>query len=333
MKTKRKRSYALSMILVVLSLNAPMFARATGDFVTISLPKGVSIELPRDWVVLSNKQRVTLDTFVESGLDLSGIDQPDSDLSFAANYYDEGGDIIGKVNVRYYPQIKLSQADAIGMTNQDLQELDAAIKQGMIGGMKALGMPVTSWRGTSKRELNGITAFITDYHRESARDSSDFRVRLARVFAEDKSFTLTASYSESAARILGPITDRIIDSLNLASFPVYKKPASKGSIPDKADSFSVMSYLYGDQWNRVLLFSFLITWGVGLLPPFLIRFVLMRRPISRGWAVGVVALFWVFNVILSIALESQSKTHTAFALVAFASYLILRKGAKKYVDT
>ena len=54
----------------------------------------------------------------------------------------------------------------------------------------------------------------------------------------------------------------------------------------------------------------------------------MRRPLGKGWTIGVVAILWVFNIFLFTALGSQSKTHGALALVAFISYGILRKGAK-----
>jgi hypothetical protein len=89
-----------------------------------------------------------------------------------------------------------------------------------------------------------------------------------------------------------------------------------------------MTNLYGEQWGLVLLLSFLLTWCIGLAPPLLIRFAFMRRPLGKGWAIGVVAILWVFNIVLFTALGSQSKTHGALALVAFISYGILRKGTK-----
>ena len=46
-------------------------AYSSDNFVKVKLPKGVSIELPNDWIVLSNDKRISLDTMVESGLDLA----------------------------------------------------------------------------------------------------------------------------------------------------------------------------------------------------------------------------------------------------------------------
>lgn len=89
-----------------------------------------------------------------------------------------------------------------------------------------------------------------------------------------------------------------------------------------------MTELYGEQWGLVLFLSFLFTWGIGLTPPLLIRFAFMRRPIGKGWAVGIVTLFWMLNIGLFTALGSQSKSHGALALVAFVSYAILRKAQR-----
>lgn len=76
-----------------------------------------------------------------------------------------------------------------------------------------------------------------------------------------------------------------------------------------------------------LLISLIITWGIGLMPPLLIRFVLLKRPMGKGPAVGTCALFLIVNLMIFIALGSESKSHGAVALIAIASYYILRKSA------
>jgi hypothetical protein len=127
------------------------------------------------------------------------------------------------------------------------------------------------------------------------------------------------------AIILQPITDRIIASLTLAGLAATPSVAPGSSSP--------VSDLYGGQWGLVLLVSAIATWGLGLAPPLLVCFALVRRPIGRGWAVGLVALFWMLNIVLFTALGSQSKSHGALTLVAVVSYLILRKGSKEVAAT
>ncbi len=155
-------------------------AYAIGNFVRVSLPKGVSIELPKNWVVISKDQRITLDTMVESGLDLAGIGQEDSDFLFAANYY-KNGNTVGIINNRYYPNLDLTQDDARQLSQQDINELDAALRENVPKYLKAVGVSVLSWEGTKRSTINGIAVFVTEYRRKSLKGTGAFRVRLVRV--------------------------------------------------------------------------------------------------------------------------------------------------------
>ncbi len=91
-----------------------------------------------------------------------------------------------------------------------------------------------------------------------------------------------------------------------------------------------MANLFGEQWSLTLLAPSLVTWGMGLAPPLLIRFVLMRRPIGGGWALVLVALFWALHYALSTAFGGESKTFDGLVLIAIVSYLILTAGKKGY---
>lgn len=73
-----------------------------------------------------------------------------------------------------------------------------------------------------------------------------------------------------------------------------------------------------------LLFSFVLTWVIGLAPPVLIRFTLLKHPMEKKFAIGTCFFFWVLNIVLFTALGSKSKTHAALLLIAFVSYAILR---------
>ena len=193
------------------------FANAETNFVTIKLPESVTVELPRNWVIISNNQRITLDTWVESTFDLNKLPSMDSNLPFAANYYVDGI-TAGIINARYYPAMDITQSDAKSATAVDVRDLDQELRNNMIPSMKKIGITVTSWEGTGKRTINGITTFVTEYHRKSLKGSGIFRVRLVRVLAGRRSFTLTVSYLQSQWLFLKNITDRIISSLTMTGY-------------------------------------------------------------------------------------------------------------------
>jgi hypothetical protein len=93
-----------------------------------------------------------------------------------------------------------------------------------------------------------------------------------------------------------------------------------------------METIYGPDWGTTLALSFAITWAIGLTPPILLRFVFLSRPIGMWPAIGVVAGFAFFNLMLFVALGSQSKSHTVVVLIAFVSFYILRKGGSVEVQ-
>ena len=73
------------------------------------------------------------------------------------------------------------------------------------------------------------------------------------------------------------------------------------------------------------IFSIVLTWGIGLTPPFVIRYAVLKRPLEKWPAIGICAFFWFLNIILFTVLGSQSKTHAVLYLVAIVSYWLLRK--------
>jgi hypothetical protein len=78
-----------------------------------------------------------------------------------------------------------------------------------------------------------------------------------------------------------------------------------------------------------LIFSLLLTWGIGLTPPLVFRYLIIRKPLSRGWALSVCGLFVIVNLAIFIALGSESKTHTAVVLIAMVSYWILHRDPQR----
>lgn len=77
-----------------------------------------------------------------------------------------------------------------------------------------------------------------------------------------------------------------------------------------------------------LILSLVLTWGIGLTPPILIRYIFFKRSIARWLAVGICTFLWLSNIFLFTALGSKSKTHAVLFIIAFVSYFILRYDTK-----
>ncbi len=77
-----------------------------------------------------------------------------------------------------------------------------------------------------------------------------------------------------------------------------------------------------------LITSFIITWGIGLSLPLIIRFLIVRNFLNKGISITISIIWYFIQAVIFYMLKSQSKTHFAILLTTYAGYHILRSGCK-----
>ena len=203
----------MERLIAIVAFTLAQAANAADTYVPLQLARGVRIELPRNWTVLSKNQGVTLEAATQANIEKATPLNFQNELGFAANYYNEGGRVDAIVNVRYYPEEPFTQNNVEEATLPQIVELDKALERGMRAGAQPAGINIAEWRGTRRQSINGVQALVTEYRRNALRDPGFFRVRLVRVFDGSSTFTLTVSYRESEEYLMRPICDRIISKL------------------------------------------------------------------------------------------------------------------------
>jgi hypothetical protein len=183
----------------------------TRNFVTVSLPRGVTVELPKNWIALTPNSRTTVDTAAEA-LSKRSDTYINSELPFAANLYDDFGKTIAIFNIRYYPDLDITQQDVLTASEDDILQIDQDLRDSMSQSASATGFTILTWGGTRKVQLNGNIVLVTEYRRSFPNQPS-FRVRLVRMLNGEKSFTITISYQEKLGVILAPVTDYCISTI------------------------------------------------------------------------------------------------------------------------
>ena len=204
-----RQSRFKSFLLALLFSLATLPAWGASNFVRVPLGKGASIEVPKNWVVLSGNQRNTIDTFVEA----KGYRQTKSALSFAANLYDDRGKTIALINVRFYPDNPITQAEARQVTPSDIKEIDAEMRKVAEAPLKAMGVRMLNWYGSKMQVINGLFVLVHEQQQSGAGDVGVTRVRGVRVWRSPRSFTVTLSYRERHATMLLPIINYMNNSL------------------------------------------------------------------------------------------------------------------------
>ena len=183
-------------------------------------------------------------------------------------------------------------------------------------------MRILQWDVPSVELLNGMQAIRLSYRRQM-RDNPPVRAVMYIIQNYDRMHHLTMSYRESERHLW-------LNDFNtiLSSFRITNDRSPSVSVTDPT------AIAFGEYWWITLIVSVIFTWGIGLTPPLLIRFAFLRRPISKGWAIGTVILFGLINFVIfsANAAARGGRIGGAFVLIAFASYAILRKGAKKQRD-
>ena len=208
MYATRWRLYSLFLLGLLFGIEAfPAFSAS--NFVRVPLGKGASIEVPKNWVVLSGNQRTTIDTFVEA----KGYRLTESTLSFAANLYDDRGKTMALVNARFYPDNPITQAKARQVTSTDLREIDVEMRKVAEAPLKAMGVRMLNWYGSKMQVINGLHVLVHEHQHSGAGDAGVTRVRGVRIWRSPRSFTVTLSYRERDATMLLPIIDYITNSL------------------------------------------------------------------------------------------------------------------------
>ena len=190
-------------------------SNAESNFVKVSLTKGVTIDIPRNWSVMSNNKRITLDTWKESVLESHKLTDVENSLPFAANYYDDRGEVAGTFAIRFYPNIVVSQSEAIAADSVFIKELDAGVRDNFTKGYEMSGGKLIAWLGTTKKSINNSVYFISESRQLSPRGVAMLGI-LVRYLNSGKSFTIIISYREDQEYFLRPIYDRTIRSIQMA---------------------------------------------------------------------------------------------------------------------
>ena len=140
-------------------------SRGASNFIRVPLGQGASIEMPKNWIVLSANRRVAIDTYVEA----QGFRQTESTLSFAAKVFDDQDKTMALVNARFYPDNAATQEQAKQVTASDIETMDAGIRKAAEAPLKSMGLRMTRWYGSKMQVINGLHVYVHEPPRNSWR--------------------------------------------------------------------------------------------------------------------------------------------------------------------
>lgn len=202
------RAYAILFAGALLSM-LPLYTWPNSNYVRVQFGHGASIAVPKNWVVLSGNQRVTLDAYVEA----LGHLRPGSTLNFAANLYDDSGKTMAVVNARFYPDNQGTQKVAKAFSRQYIEEFDRGLYKQISKILSDSGGKLIRIFPSKMKKINGLYVLVHE-HQQIDPGGSEPRTAIGmRVWNSPRSFTVTLSYREREANILRPTIEYMAASL------------------------------------------------------------------------------------------------------------------------
>ena len=318
-----KKSLIL-MMLILIAGTVTAFAQST-EFRRIELAYGISLDIPSHWTVLSQDTRKNLRAAGETMTENAGIEgsNVNKETLLSVNATPEPTGAMIRVSISSPPDY--TQADLASATSADLKEVGDELLR-MFKKLEASGGPkLLEMQEVRIERINNHRVLVMPYIRASKKEPSPWQVTQYKIPVSSQLIEVTLSYRQSDALVWRPILEKVKRYFQFENSAPVQDDIKKETLSQKP---SAMEYLYGPLWWLTIIVSFILTWGIGLIPPLIIRYAIVRKPLSKGWAIGLVIFLWMINIVIFTALGSQSKTHAALFLVAWTSYRILKKENK-----
>ncbi len=197
------------IVLFLYFASFPLFG-AEGNFIRIKTGDGASIQIPKNWSIINNSARTTLDASVEA----RGIRSP-GPLPFAANLYDENGKTLATVNIRVYQDSRLTQENCENLTEQQIKEMRDLIEKETRSSLSLLGVKDAVFESATKRSVSGLCAIQHAHYYSLPTGKERIRETRLRIWAAPRSYTVAVAYNLRQEFILQPISNNILGSFLL----------------------------------------------------------------------------------------------------------------------
>lgn len=279
----------------------------------VVLRTGERFCIPLSWVVISQDERPSKETVDGQAVTISKL------LNVRPSRHTRDRSVFHVVSIAI---VARASKRTVPISNADLLEFH----QSMIDGT-APSLKIAKHGGPTKRQVAGATAYVT---RLVGSPSTGIPVEaiLFSTVREGRAYSFLASFSPGEAQEFENAIEQIISrSEFLESTPAPIMTPWIGSVgnEDKAELAAQFDP------RALAAVSFLLTWGIGMTPPVLIRYVLLRRPLGSRIVAGTIAGgFSIANIMIFTALGSTSTQHMELMAICIMSYFVLRHGASKY---
>jgi len=192
--------------------SSPTPATQDSNFRKLKLPLGVSLEAPKNWWVLDEHYNATIETAVEAGLNLAGVDLPAGKTVtvFRANSMPKTTYAAISVEVA---DSELDETALRNASSKELEEIADEIKKTLPTWLAINNFELIEFSGVRREFVNKYPALVIEYKRSGIR--GPVVVLMTWFHLKDKQVRLNLSYRESEERLWKPIIEYVRQSLSV----------------------------------------------------------------------------------------------------------------------
>lgn len=205
----------VGVLAIVANFMAPSFA-TENIYKQVSLPDGISIEIPAHWTILSQDTRKNIAAAGRAMTDNAGIDGGGNKKQtlLAVNAVPTPPGAMIRVSVSMPPEY--SQSDLARATPHELKVLQQDMLQ-LFKKMEAGGGPeIVEFQPLQVELFKNSRALVIRYVRKSTNGPSLWQVTQYKIPVENRLIELTLSYRQSDSVMWRPILERVKRSIQFA---------------------------------------------------------------------------------------------------------------------
>lgn len=204
--------FAFVFILTILS----SFASAA-NFIDVKLPRGVGIQVPKGWWVLTDEHNQLIDATAEAALEVSGIEQPEGTevVLIAANSMPRT--TYASVQVTSTTPVVVPISEISSMTATDVKQYGADMHAMLKKTLPQQDLYVLNFYGTSLVYVSGYPTLISKYRRTGPK--GPVHVSIIQVFTPSQDLRVALAYRESEAVIWKPVIAKMQKSITVRKWP------------------------------------------------------------------------------------------------------------------
>lgn len=195
----------------------PLEAQSSSNFRSVKLPRGIELQIPKDWWLLGADLNRAIETSAEAALDLSGIGLSEGDDTnlIAANSMPRSTYAAVRVDSTVSPSV--SPSDFASMTAMDVREMENLVRQLLLEMLPLQGNQLLEFLGSRIEKISGHPAFITEYRRSGPK--GPVFVQINQIFTSSQEIRINLSYRESEIALWKPVLGKIRKSIVVRHWP------------------------------------------------------------------------------------------------------------------